>query len=70
MRKIQIKLIFGLILICVGLIWLTEIESEWSCRLLGQELNLPTKEYYGIPCLVQVNGHWIPARNLREDYEK
>lgn len=57
-------------LVVLGLTVISELESERECGLLGKELNVPSKEYFGIPCLVQVNGRWIPARNLRETYEK
>jgi len=65
--KAWIKIILIAIGVLVVFTYLAELENEWQCSLLGKELNMPTKEYYGIPCLVQVKGQWIPARNLRAD---
>lgn len=63
----MLKVFVGFVIFCLLLTFIGELQSEHNCSLLGKEMNLPTKEYYGIPCMIQVNGHWVPARNLRTD---
>ena len=61
----MMKPLIGVLLGTIFCVYLTELESERECKLLGQELGLPSKEYFGIPCLVQTKARVDPCTRIK-----